>query len=58
MPGEDFADMLAQRPGAYLFIENGNSADLHNPAYEFNDEVIPLGCSWFAEMAERRMPLE
>ena len=58
MPGEDFADMLAQRPGAYLFIGNGNSADLHNPAYEFNDEVIPLGCSWFAEMAELRMPLE
>ena len=57
MPGEDFADMLAQRPGAFLFIGNGNSADLHNPAYEFNDEAIPAGCSWFAEMAERRMPI-
>ena len=57
MPGEDFADMLAQRPGAYLFIGNGNSADLHNPAYEFNDEIIPAGCSWFAEMAEHRMPV-
>ena len=58
MPGEDFADMLAQRPGAYLFIGNGNSADLHNPAYEFNDEAIPAGCSWFAEMAERRLQVE
>ncbi|MDU8913768.1 M20 aminoacylase family protein [Aestuariicoccus sp. MJ-SS9] len=57
MPGEDFSEMLAQRPGAYLFIGNGDSADLHNPAYEFNDELIPLGCSWYVEMAETRMPL-
>ena len=58
MPGEDFSEMLAERPGAYLFIGNGDSADLHNPAYEFNDELIPVGCSWYAEMAERRMPLK
>lgn len=58
MPGEDFSEMLAVRPGAYLFIGNGDSADLHNPAYEFNDDLIPVGCSWYAEMAERRMPLE
>ena len=58
MPAEDFAEMLAERPGAYLFIGNGDSADLHNPAYEFNDEIIPTGCSWFAEMAERQMPVE
>ena len=57
MPGEDFSEMLAERPGAYLFIGNGDSADLHNPAYEFNDDLIPVGCSWYAEMAERRMPL-
>ena len=57
MAGEDFADMLAERPGAFLFIGNGNSAELHNPAYEFNDDAIPAGCSWFAEMAERRMPV-
>jgi hippurate hydrolase len=57
MPGEDFADMLAERPGAFLFIGNGDSAALHNPAYEFNDDAIPAGCSWFAEMAERRMPM-
>ena len=58
MPGEDFSEMLAVRPGAYLFIGNGDSADLHNPAYEFNDELIPIGCSWYAEMAERSMPLK
>jgi hippurate hydrolase len=57
MPGEDFADMLAERPGAFLFIGNGDSAALHNPAYEFNDDAIPAGCSWFAEMAESRMPM-
>ena len=57
MPGEDFSEMLAERPGAYLFIGNGDSADLHNPAYEFNDDLIPIGCSWYAEMAEKRMPL-
>lgn len=57
MGGEDFSEMLLERPGAYLFIGNGDSADLHNPSYEFNDEVIPVGCSWFAAMAERRMPL-
>ncbi|MCE8008860.1 M20 aminoacylase family protein [Aestuariivita sp.] len=57
MPGEDFSDMLAERPGAYLFIGNGDSADLHNPAYDFNDEIIPAGVSWYAELAETRMPL-
>ncbi|KGF68956.1 amidohydrolase [Hoeflea sp. BAL378] len=57
MGGEDFSEMLVERPGAYLFIGNGDSADLHNPSYEFNDEAIPLGCSWYVTMAERRMPL-
>ncbi|UWR01928.1 M20/M25/M40 family metallo-hydrolase [Ruegeria conchae] len=57
MPGEDFSEMLAERPGAYLFIGNGDSAALHNPAYEFNDDIIPAGSTWYAEMAERRMPI-
>jgi amidohydrolase len=57
MGGEDFSEMLLERPGAYLFVGNGDSADLHNPSYEFNDDVIPVGCSWFVTMAERRMPL-
>ena len=56
MAGEDFSEMLLERPGAYLFVGNGESADLHNPYYEFNDEVIPAGCSWFVTMAERRLP--
>ena len=57
MGGEDFSEMLLERPGAYLFVGNGDSADLHNPSYEFNDDVIPVGCSWFVTMAERLMPL-
>lgn len=52
MPGEDFSDMLKERPGAYLFIGNGDSADLHHPAYDFNDDIIATGASWYAEMAE------
>ena len=58
MGGEDFSEMLMERPGAYLFIGNGNSADLHHPSYEFNDEAIPFGCSWFVRMAERRLSFE
>ena len=57
MGGEDFSEMLLERPGAYLFIGNGDSADLHNPAFDFNDEAIPVGCSWYVTMAETRMPL-
>lgn len=57
MGGEDFAYMLEERPGAYILVGNGDSADVHNPEYNFNDEAIPAGCSWWAEIAERRMPL-
>ena len=57
MPAEDFSEMLEARPGAYVFIGNGDSADLHNPNYNFNDDILPVGCSFFAELAERRMPL-
>lgn len=57
MGGEDFADMLAVRPGAFMFIGNGDSADLHNPGYDFNDAALTAGSSWFATLAEQRMPL-
>ena len=57
MGGEDFAEMLAKRPGAFILLGNGASADLHHPKYEFNDEAIPAGASWFAPLAEQRMPL-
>ncbi|EBA15204.1 amidohydrolase family protein [Roseobacter sp. SK209-2-6] len=56
MPSEDFSYMLEERPGAYIFLGNGDTAMCHHPAYVFDDEAIPLGCSWFAELVERRMP--
>ncbi|MCA0206428.1 M20 aminoacylase family protein [Pararhodobacter sp.] len=58
MPAEDFAFMLEARPGAYIFLGNGDTPMCHHPAYRFEDESIPAGCSWFVTLAERRMPLE
>jgi hippurate hydrolase len=57
MGGEDFAYMLESRPGAYILVGNGDTAPVHHPAYDFNDEAIPAGCSWLAGIAESRMPL-
>ena len=52
MGGEDFSYMLESRPGAFIFIGNGASANLHHPAYDFNDEVIPHGVSYWVKLAE------
>ena len=57
MPGEDFAYMLEARPGAYIFLGNGDTAMCHHPEYDFDDDAIPAGCSFFAELVERRMPV-
>lgn len=57
MGGEDFSYFLNERPGAYILVGNGDSAMVHHPEYNFNDEVIPAGCSWWAEIVERRMPV-
>lgn len=56
MAGEDFSYMLNERPGAYIFLGNGDSAMVHHPAYNFNDDAIPAGSSWYAQMVETRMP--
>ena len=56
MGGEDFAFMLEERPGAYILVGNGDTAMVHHPEYNFNDEAIPAGCSWWAEIVEQRMP--
>ncbi len=56
MGGEDFAFMLEERPGAYILVGNGPGAAVHHPEYNFNDEVIPAGCSWWAEIVEQRLP--
>jgi hippurate hydrolase len=52
MGAEDFAFMLQERPGAFIYIGNGNSAQLHNPAYDFNDEAIPVGTSYWVRLAD------
>ncbi|UXN04810.1 M20 aminoacylase family protein [Bartonella sp. HY406] len=49
---EDFAYMLEQCPGCYLFIGNGNSANLHNDHYNFNDEIIEVGASFWVHLVE------
>ena len=56
MGGEDFAFMLEERPGAYILVGNGDTAMVHHPKYNFNDDAIPAGCSWWAEIVEQRMP--
>ena len=52
MGAEDFAYMLEERPGAFIYVGNGDSAMLHHPAYDFNDEAIPVGTSYWVRLAE------
>nr|CAD6407456.1 amidohydrolase [Rhizobium sp. Q54] len=52
MGAEDFSYMLERRPGAFIFIGNGDTANLHNPAYDFNDEALPYGISYWVTLAE------
>ncbi|WP_375461161.1 M20 aminoacylase family protein [uncultured Enterovirga sp.] len=56
MGAEDFSYMLEERPGAYIFIGNGDSALCHHPAYDFDDSAIPFGVSFWAKIIEDRMP--
>jgi hippurate hydrolase len=56
MGGEDFSYMLEARPGAFIFVGNGDSAGLHHPRYNFNDDVIPYGTSYWVRLVETAMP--
>ena len=61
MGGEDFSYMLQARPGAYVFLGQGGAEGgcmLHNPHYDFNDEVIPLGAGYLAALVEEALPLK
>jgi len=58
MGSEDFAFMLKRVPGAYIFMGNGDTAPVHHPAYDFNDEAIPYGVSYWSELARRVLPAE
>jgi hippurate hydrolase len=57
MGSEDFSYMLEKRPGAYLFMGQGPSAGLHHPEYNFNDDVAPVGASFFARLVETAQPV-
>ncbi|WP_425080509.1 M20 aminoacylase family protein [Ruegeria arenilitoris] len=57
MGAEDFSYMLQARPGAYLFLGQGEGAGLHHPKYNFNDEIAPVGASFFARIVEKAQPL-
>jgi hippurate hydrolase len=59
--GEDFSYMLQARPGAYVFLGQGGPQGgcfLHNPNYDFNDEVIPLGAGYLAALVEEALPIK
>ncbi|MGB5870126.1 MAG: M20 aminoacylase family protein [Albidovulum sp.] len=58
MGSEDFSYMLEARPGAYLFLGAGPGAGLHHPAYDFNDDLAPVGASFFARLVEKAQPLD
>jgi len=55
MGGEDFSYMLEARPGAFIFVGNGATAGLHHQSYNFNDEVIPIGTSYWVRLVETAM---
>lgn len=55
--GEDFSYMLEERPGSYIHLGIGDAAALHHPKYNFNDDAIPAGCSFWVELAEGRLPI-
>jgi hippurate hydrolase len=59
MGGEDFSFMLNAKDGAYLMLgggRTGQDANVHHPKYDFNDEILPIGASWWASLAERLLP--
>jgi hippurate hydrolase len=56
MGAEDFSYMLEARPGAYLMLGQGDTVGVHHPKYNFNDEIGPIGASFFARIVERAQP--
>ncbi|MDQ2954269.1 MAG: M20 family metallopeptidase [Pseudomonadota bacterium] len=55
MGAEDFSFMLEARPGAFIFVGNGESEGLHHPGYDFNDEIIPVGSSYWVRLVEKAL---
>jgi hippurate hydrolase len=56
MGAEDFAYMLQARPGAFIFLGNGDSAGWHHPAFDFNDDAIVFGTSYWVRLVESQLP--
>ena len=56
MGAEDFSFMLQARPGAFVFVGNGDTAGLHHPAYDFNDATLPYGISYWVRLVETALP--
>lgn len=56
MGAEDFSYMLRKRPGAFIWVGNGDSAGLHHPRYNFNDDAIPVGTSYWVRLVESALP--
>jgi len=57
MGAEDFSYMLEARPGSFVFIGQGDTAGLHHPDYDFNDDIIPIGCSYWVKLVESGMAI-
>jgi hippurate hydrolase len=58
MTGEDFSWLLQEAPGAFVWIGNGSAEggrELHNPRYDFNDDILPVASGWLAEVAKRAL---
>lgn len=58
MGAEDFAYMLEARPGAYIFLGNGPTAECHSPAFDFEDEALPYGIGYWVQLVETVLGLE
>ena len=58
MGAEDFSYMLNSAKGAYILIGNGDTPSVHSPTYIFNDEILPIGSSYWAELVETKMQLK
>jgi hippurate hydrolase len=55
MGAEDFAYMLQARPGAYVWLGNGDSAPLHNTRYDFNDAILTTGAAYWASLVQHEL---
>ena len=55
MASEDFSYMLNEKPGAYVFLGQGDTPGLHHPEYDFDDDISPIGASWYASMIEKNL---